>query len=410
MSFLSRAFVGQPETRTVHNLNSIPRWSQESMHYEGHRGGALTLTTFFACVRILAAAVSSLPMQAFRQNDGVLVPASTQPQLLQNTPYPGITWGNWLWMLMESLAVTGNAFFYITGRDDTGRATALLPVHPNMVTVELPDANMLDWPDPIYRINGQVVDSADVLHIKRFPRAGYVLGMSTVEYAASTIGLSLAAERYGLNYFRDSANPSGILSTDAVLDDTQVKRAMKSWIQSHQGRRLPAVMSEGLKWQPISITPEESQFLATRQFQRSEIAMWFGVPPHMIGDTDKSTSWGSGIDAQKNGFVTFTLEPWDNCIEEAIGTLLPRGLQAKFDLEAILRGDPVAQWTGLQIGVQNGILSFNEARAKVNLPPIGPEGDIRLMPMNYVPVGTPVEVYLGKNSDTPANGEEGNTP
>ena len=405
MSFLSRAFSGQLEQRTIFRSHAVPPWSHESIYHNEGMDGPMSLSTFFACVRILADAVSSLPLRAYREKNGVLVPAATQPALFANSPYPGMTWGNWLWMLMHSLAVTGNAFFYIASRDAAGRATALLPVNPVYITVELPNADIAEWPDPIYRILGNRIPSGDILHIKRFPEAGRMVGLSTIEYAASTIGLSLAAERYGLRYFKDSASPSGILSTDADLDAAQEKRAMKSWIQSHQGRRLPAVMSGGLKWQSISITPEESQFLETRRFQRSEIAMWFGVPPHMIGDTDKSTSWGSGIDAQKNGFVTFTLEPWVNCIEEALGMLLPRGLQAKFDLEAILRGDPVAQWTGLQIGVQNGIISINEARARVNLPPIE-GGDTHLQPMNFVPLGyvPPEPPASNSQADT---GEEG---
>lgn len=408
MSLFSRAFTGQQEVRAVANLSGLPSWSEVSSGYVDGGGEAMMLTTFFACVRILADAVSSLPLQAYKEKDGVLVAAATQPSLLQSTPYPGITWGNWLWMLMESLAVTGNAFFYITSRDATGKATALLPVNPHSITVTLSDADLNTWPEPLYHINGKKVSTADILHIKRYPVAGCLVGMSPIEKAATTIGLSLAAERYGLRYFKDSANPSGVLSTEGELTDAQVKTTLKRWLQLHQNRRLPAVLSGGLKWTPISITPEESQFLATRQFQRSEIAMWFGVPPHMIGDTDKSTSWGSGIDAQKNGFVTFTLEPWLNCIEQAIELLLPRGLKAKFDLEAILRGDPVAQWTGLQIGVQNGVLSINEARARVNLPPID-GGNAHLRPMNFVELGTPPSEYPGAKNNQPAVGE-GGTP
>lgn len=236
------------------------------------------------------------------------------------------------------------------------------------------------------------------------------MGMSPVQKAAAAIGLGLAAERYGLRYFRDSANPSGILSTDGEITPQQQKQAAKAWITSHQGRRLPAVLGNGLKWQSVTLTPNESQFLETRGFQRSEIAMWFRIPPHMIGDTEKSTSWGTGIEQQTLGFVKYTLMPWLICIEQAISVLLPRGQFAKFNIDDLLRGDVESRWKSYNLGRNAGVYSVNEIRDREDLPPIGPEGDIRLQPSNYVPLGTPPSEYLGnapESENTPADNADG---
>lgn len=404
MSFLSRIFTGVPEERAVTSLSGIPTPAEDyaMRGAGGGDGGAMSLGAFYACVTLLADTVSTLSIRAYKEKDEVQVPVTPEPTLMK-TPYPGLSWFDWLWMLMESLAVTGNAFGWITGEGKDGRPTAILPVHPDCISVE--DAPG-DGIEPIYRINGKIVPNFRIMHIRRYPIAGKAVGMSPVQKAASAIGLGLAAERYGLRYFQDSANPSGILATDSDLSPAQVKQTQKNWILSHQNRRLPAVMSGGIKWQSISLTPNESQFLETRGFQRSEIAMWFRVPPHMIGDTEKSTSWGTGIEQQSIGFVTYTLNPWLTCIEQALSAFLPNGQFVKFNIDGLLRGDVKARWEAYRMGREAGVYSVNDINRLENRPPIGPEGDIRLQPMNYIPLGTPVEEYLGKNEPSPP-AEEG---
>lgn len=409
MSFLSRAFTGVPEQRSVAQLNSIPRWSEVSAGGGGYgpHGSAMNLGAFYACVTLLSDTVAALPIKAYRNKGNVRVAVDPQPKLMQDSPYPGLTWFDWLWMLMESLAVTGNAFGYITSRDEMGKPMAIMPVHPDCIQVD-PEPRGSDWLNPTYRIEGKVVDSDDILHIKRYPIAGCAVGMSPIEKAAHDIGLGLSAQRYGLRWFKDSADPSGVLTTEQQLDDSQVKSTLKRWLQSHQNRRLPAVLSGGLKWQPIHITPNESQFLETRGFQRSEIAMWFRIPPHMIGDTEKSTSWGTGIEQQSIGFTTYTVNPWLICIEQALSAFLPKKQFVKFNIDGLLRGDVKTRWEAYQMGRDSGVYSSNDIRALEDLPPIGPEGDIRLQPMNFVRLGyEPPEPDPGPNPQADP-GEEGN--
>lgn len=406
MSLFSRIFTGGNEARTITPSNwGIPSPAQDGAMQSAAipEGNPMALGAFYACVTLLADVVATLPLKAYRWKDGAKVLVDPQPALLVSTPYPDVTWFSWLWMMMESLAVTGNAFGYITAFDASGdRPAAILPIHPDHMVVKLPE-DPLKPSEPEYYVKGKRVASNKIFHVKRYPIAGQALSMSPVQKMASAVGLGLAAERYGLRYFRDSANPSGILSTDQELTPDQQKRAMKSWIISHQGRRLPAVMSGGLQWQPITLTPNESQFLETRSFQRGEIAMWFRVPPFMIGDTEKSTSWGTGIEEMTLGFLKFTLMSWLSCIEQEFTARLPRGQFAKFGTDELLRGDIKSRMEAYRLGREIGMYSANELRDFEDLEPIeGPEGDMRLQPANFVPLGTtPQDMAAVKAAATP---------
>jgi HK97 family phage portal protein len=172
------------------------------------------------------------------------------------------------------------------------------------------------------------------------------------------------------------------------MDDDQIKRTQRAWISSHGGRRRPAVLSGGFKWKAIQITPEESQFLQTRQFQGVEIAQMMGVPPHMIGIVDRSTSWGTGIEQQSIGFVTYTLRPWLTRIEAAMTEALPRGQFVKFNVDGLLRGDHKSRNEAYRIAIEGGWRNPDEVRALEDLPPIpGGVGAKFRQPMNYAPLG-----------------------
>ncbi len=403
MSFLSRAFSGGHESRDLTSTSwwpwlggGIPTPAEDAaLQYGGVVDGqygalgghqAMRLSAFNACVTLLADTVASLSVTAYRMQGSVQVPVDPQPKLFLDSPYPELTWFDWLWMLMESLTVTGNGISYVTAVGADDRPIGLMPIHPSCVQVEWP-TDRTDWVDPVYRIYGQLIPNDRIVHIKRYPIPGAVLGLSPVEKAAAAVGLGLSAERYGLNYFRDSANPSSVLESDLPLDDDQTKRLQKQWIGSHGGRRRPAILSGGVKWRPIAISPNESQFLETRKYQRGEIAMLFRIPPFMIGDTEKSTSWGTGLEQQSIGFATYTLRPWLTCIEQALSRLLPRGVFVKFNIDGLLRGDVKTRWEAYQLGRDSGVYSVNDIRMKEDEPPIGPEGDIRLQPMNFAPLG-----------------------
>ncbi|MFX0573111.1 phage portal protein [Nocardia nepalensis] len=389
MSLLSRIFGAGVETRALTELSSIPsNWAgiSESGVTVSERT-ALQHLTVYACVRLVADAVASLPLDAYRSRGKVREEISPAPSWVRR-PDPRWTRFEWLFQVVCSLALRGNAYLHITARDLSQFPTVLEPLHPDEVILHGVDTRGIPTGGRIsYSFLGQPIPAADIVHLRRFVLPGSLIGLSPIEQARQSIGLGLAAERFGARWFGQSANPSSVLETDQPLSADAVTHLQKQWISSHGGRRHPAVLSGGVKWRPISITPEESQFLETRKFQRAEIAMLYGVPPHMIGDTEKSTSWGSGIEQQSIGFATFTLRPWLTCIEDALSDLLPRGQLAKFNVGGLLRGDQRARYDAYASARNAGWMSVNEIRALEDLPPI-PGGDSYIQPLNYGPLGT----------------------
>jgi HK97 family phage portal protein len=167
-----------------------------------------------------------------------------------------------------------------------------------------------------------------------------------------------------------------------------VKRTQRSWISSHGGRRRPAVLSGGFKWKPITITPEESQFLQTREHQSLEACQMLRVPPHMVGIVDKSTSWGTGIEQQSIGYVTYTLRSWLTRIEGQMDRVSPRGQFTRFNVDALLRGDIKARYDAYMVAINSGFANPDEVRALEDMPPIpGGAGQKFRQPLNFGPLG-----------------------
>jgi HK97 family phage portal protein len=345
---------------------------------------ALQLSAFYACVRLLADSIASLPWDSFRKQDGQRIEVSPQPSLLAR-PDPDLTVFDWKHVMVVSLAMRGNFYGLVAERDRLEHPAMIKPLHPDHVRV---DRDPTTGERRVWLGGAQRIPVRDLFHIKAFTLPGAEEGLSPVAMARQSLGLGLAAEAFGAKWFRDGAAPSSVLETDADLNDTQVRRIQQQWIASHGGRRRPAVLSGGVTWKPISITPDESQFLETRKMQVSEIARMFGVPPHMIGDVERSTSWGTGIEQQSIGFVTYTLRPWLTRIESALTDVLPRGQFVKFNVDGLLRGDIKSRYTAYQLALNNGFANVDEVRALEDRPPIpGGLGQKFRQPMNHAPLG-----------------------
>ena len=390
MSLLARLAARSPEAREF--KSSIPPnsagFASDAGEYVSDRT-ALRLAAVHACVRLLADSIASLPLDAYRRSDGIRQEVNPTPPLVRQ-PFAGMNNFEGMFQVVTSLAMRGESVSLITQRDALEFPTAgsLLPLHPDAWMVE-PDR---DTGKPVYRVAASSkrlkrVDTADIVHIKRFSLPGSLHGISPINEARQAIGLGLAAERYGARWFGESADPSAVLESDQDMTSEQVKRNQLEWLQSRGGKRHPAVMSGGLKYKRISITPEESQFLETRRFQRSEIAMLFGIPPHMIGDVERSTSWGTGIEQQSIGWVRFGLRAWLTCIESAYSSLLPRGQFVRFTIDALLRGDTKSRYESYVQARNAGWLNVNEIRELEDRPPVD-GGDEYLQPLNMGPLGS----------------------
>lgn len=346
---------------------------------------AMSVMTVMACVRLLSDTIASLPWKVYRR-DAKNVPIEVTPQpALIRTPFPGMDLFQYKQLMVISLALRGNFYGLITARDNRDNPTAVLPLHPDVVFLERrPD--ILRWFDPVYRVMGEKQSTHDMLHVRRFTMPGEPWGLSPVRQAAVAIGMNLAAEEYGYRYFKESATPSGLLCSDQDLDDTAVLQAQQQWIKSHQGRKLPAVLANGFKFQGLSINPEESQFLATRQFQRSEICIMYGVPPILIGDTKETTAWGTGVEQINLAAVAYTFRAWTTCIESVFSDMLPGGQFVRFDFNSLLRGDIKTRFEAYDKALKAFWITPNEVRSFEEMEPLE-NGDEPLQPANYVPLG-----------------------
>lgn len=345
---------------------------------------ALQLAAVFACVRILSTAVSGLPMSAMRPDGGITVPVPGQPTIVTD-PFGGANDTRFLsrragfQQLAVSLGLRGNAYALVLSRDWLFRPNRLMVIHPDRVKV--------DWDEDggrCYEIDRQPVPAGDMVHLMGMCLPGAPAAMSPISYARHAIGLGLAAQQFGGKFFSKGAHLSGVITVDADLDKTQARQIKQNFEASHTGMENAhaiGVLSGGAKWESISVTPDDAQFLGTRAGANLDVAMLYGVPPHMLGQTDRTTSWGTGIEQQWLGFLSVTLEPWIGIYEDAWTAMLPRGTSAKLDTNALLRTDTAGRFAAYTQGRTASVLTINEARAKENLPSV-PGGDDIFAPLN----------------------------
>lgn len=266
----------------------------------------------------------------------------------------------------------GNAYAQVV-RNGRGQVIALYPLLPNKMDVtrstngELLYTYYRDADESGIKPEGGYITLRrdEVLHI---PGLGFdgLIGYSPIAMAKNAIGMSLATEEYGASFFANGANPGGVLEHPGVIKDIQ--RVKDSWNSAYQGSsnaHKVAVLEEGMKFQAIGIPPEEAQFLETRKFQIDEIARIFRIPPHMVGDLEKSSF--SNIEQQSLEFVKYTLDPWIVRWEQSLqqSLLLPSekaSLMIRFNLDGLLRGDYQSRMQGYSVGIQNGFYSVNDVR------------------------------------------------
>ena len=354
---------------------------------------ALQTTAVYACVRILSETIASLPLHVYRYTEGGKAKDTEHVlyTLLHDEPNPDMTSFVFRETLMSHLLIWGNAYAQIL-RDRSGQVIGLYPLLPDQMSVHRSEKgklyyvyNRYEEDNPNFQEKGSIVLSQEeVLHI---PGLGFdgLIGYSPIALAKNAVGMTLACEEYGASFFGNGANPGGVLEHPGILKDPGKVR--DSWNSVYQGTRNAhkvAVLEEGMSYKQIGIPPEEAQFLETRKFQINEIARLFRIPPHMVGDLEKSSF--SNIEQQSLEFVKYTLDPWVVRFEQALkkSLLLPEEKKThfiKFNVDGLLRGDYQSRMNGYAIGRQNGWLSTNDIRELEELNPIPPEegGDLYLI-------------------------------
>lgn len=359
---------------------------------------AMQITAVNACVRVLSEALASLPLHMYRYTDnGGKEKATDHPlyALLHDEPNTEMTSFTFRETLMCHLLLWGNAYAQII-RNGKGEIIGLYPLMPNKMTVDRDEFGNLYYEyrrtqedAPTTQGSVVILKQSDVWHI---PGLGFdgLIGYSPIAMAKNAIGMAVACEEYGARFFANGAAPGGVLEHPSVVKDPE--RLRKSWNAVYQGssnsHRI-AVLEEGVKYQPIGISPEQAQFLDTRKFQINEIARLFRVPPHMVGDLEKSSF--SNIEQQSLEFVKYTLDPWVVRFEQSMHRALlteeeKKQYFFKFNVDGLLRGDYQSRMNGYAIGRQNGWMSANDIRELENLDriPADEGGDLYLINGNML--------------------------
>ena len=418
MGFLSGLFRARdaPKNRTSGSAYSFFMGGSTSGKRVNERT-SMQMTAVYSCVRILSEAVAGLPLHLYEYTEGCSKEKAAEHPLyfiLHDEPNPEMTSFVFRETLMMHLLLWGNAYAQII-RNGKGEVLALYPLMPDRMGVDRDEKGRLYYEytvnsDDAPTMKGSTVrlQPTDVLHI---PGLGFdgLVGYSPIAMAKNAIGMAIACEEYGAKFFANGAQPSGVLEHPGTIKDPS--RVRESWTQTFGGSQNAnkvAVLEEGMKYTPISISPEQAQFLETRKFQINEIARIFRVPPHMVGDLEKSSF--SNIEQQSLEFVKYTLDPWVSRWEQSMVRSLLTAEEKKqyfikFNVDGLLRGDYQSRMNGYAIGRQNGWMSANDIRELENLDRIPEElgGDLYLINGNMTKLADAGIFAAGPSTD---NGEE----
>lgn len=369
---------------------------------------AMRVSAVYGCVNLLAKMVGSLPLRMYKTDPltGKFTEAPDHPlnNVLEFQPNSWQTAWDFRAMLMMHLCLRGNAYAEIVP-GPRGFADQLRPIHPDrVVRVErLPDETIRYQ---VLETNGRMrpLLQAEILHLRSAIAPSGLVGMSPVTYARETIGLALAAEEHGARMFSNGARPSGFVKVKKGMSDAAFERFSSQWNQNFGGlanvSKTPILEDES-EFVPISLTAEDAQFIASRQFQIEEIARWFDVPLVMLHHMTNQTSWGTGVEAIMLAFVRNNLMPWLTCWTQAIRRdliLAPGIYEARFDVEELIAGDSKAKTEFYTRLVLSGVLTRNEARQALGYNPL--DG----LDEPLVPVTT------SKNQSDPLKDGTGNNP
>lgn len=372
------------------------QWAKGEDGWEGNtpagvkvtRESAIQLSAVWACVRLLSDTIATLPVGTFRRDGDLRIPTARKRWV--DEPNREQTRVEFVEQQVGSLLLDGNAFVETT-RDRFGEIVELYNVHPDYVTPKRVGGRLVyevaGYDDPG---NVRVLHSSQMFHIPCFAWPGQLRGVSPIEHARRVIGLGLASQEYAERFYGQGMHSAGFIEAKEELTPEQGRELKKDFTRLNSGLKkshLPAVLANGATWKPLSVTPEQGQFLESRKYSVSEISRWFRVPPHLISDVERTTSWGTGIEEQNIGFVTYGIRHWLERLEQS----WTRHLLAfdpdefvKFNVDGLLRGDQKSRYEAYGLGRHWGFLNADEIRAREDMPPLpGGAGQEYLKPTTH---------------------------
>lgn len=371
--------ASQPPTDWVRNafMAGDPSYTGKAVNEQS----AMGVSAVYYCVGLITEGIACLPLRVVREPPGgVPVAASTPPWLIK--PNHRMTSIDFWTRVMMSLLLDGNAYIFIL-RNAKGDILELWPIHPSWVYV-YPDEKTNDL---LYEVNGVTLDRSQMLHIPALAMPGYLTGLSPLEAARQAIGVAMSAEEFGARFYSQGLTMSGVVEVPGKMAPDEATRLKEEFQRRHLGPAnawAAGVLTAGATWKPITITPEQSQFLETRNYTKADIALFYRVPAYRV-DPAVTSSWGRGVEEQNYAFVQDTLAPWVVRVEQAVSTfLLPGFQQMRFNMDARLRAKLSERFQAYQLGFSSGLLSANDMRAQEGLPGIGPKGDKYFRPVHLI--------------------------
>jgi HK97 family phage portal protein len=369
---------------------------------------ALNMSAVYRAVSLVSGLAGSLPLYAV--DDVTKKPVKGT---ILDDPHPEMTPLEYWRLQAVWRCLWGNSYsqkVYKRG----GTLAYLNPIAPDRVTVLRAKPLSINPSGKVFKIaepDGKitVLTPNEIMHI---PGLGYdgIQGISPVRAAAQAIGMAQAAEATAARLFKSGNMLNGLLSTEAELDQSQAETLQARWAEKFSGidgAHRVAVLDSGAKFQSLTMPADDAQMLQSRDFQVTEAARFFGIPPYLMYQTDKTTSWGSGLEQQARGFNQFDLHPvWLAPAEARITKeLLPAGQTARYDLDKLLRGDSIARAEYYRVMFEMGVLNPNEIREQEDLPPRD-GGDTYMEPMSATPINAPLgtDPVVGGSSLGPSDG------
>ena len=376
----------KPEKRDF--LSAMSAASGSGSGISVSKSSALTFTAVWSAVRLLSESISILPINDYeREKNGDKSLAINNPSynLVHNEPNNYMSSVTFFEKIMMDLCLSGNSFVRIV-RNGGGTPEALLPLNAQDVKVKMSDGQIF------YHNNNSdnIYDDYDILHFKGVSQDG-ILGLSPITQNANAIGWGMALEEYGNKYFTNSAKLSGVLETDRALSEQAIERLKNSFSNTYnqlKNAQSTAILEEGLSFKPITISPEQSQFLASRIFSITEIARMFNIPTFMLQEHSKSSF--NNIESLSQSYVTYTLMPYIRRMESEMNRKLFKTNEkgrifVEWNVNGLLRGDVKSRNEAYKTGINNGYLTINEVRRKENMNSIV-DGDEHYLPLNMTTI------------------------
>jgi HK97 family phage portal protein len=350
---------------------------------------ALQVPTVWACINLIAGAISSMQLETFRrQSDPSAVPQRLPDPKLITQPDEDMTQSEWLHMLAVSLLARGNGIGLI-GHDSQAYPRTNHLLNPDAVKIEVNrDTGRITYR---YTHNDKVIPSESVWHVRGLTLPGSRVGLSPISYAAATLGLDLSSRQFASGFFDGGGIPKAVLESDQQVNQEQA-RTMKDRVMATFRGREPLVLGLGLKYTQIQVKPEESQFLATQQANVAQICRYFGVPAAMVDGPSGGGMQYSNTEQRSIEFLTYTLAHWLRRIEDAVSALLPNGQFVKFNTHSLLRLDAETQAKVDLQRLAGKIVAPSEIRARDGLDPMtdAQKKEADMVPLTVGPLGRPV--------------------